>query len=204
MLFDITDRMAAEERLRLLAREVDHRANNLLAVVQSTVALSKAPSVPALKEILAGRVAALARAHQLLAESRWSGADLRRIVEEELRPYTVDDPHRVIIRGNRYPLEPHAAQSVAMAIHELSTNAAKYGALSVEEGRVAVTWTSDTIGLRMRWEERGGPPVKPPSHRGLGMTVLERSLKSQSGGGAKLDWRPQGLVCELTLMADNR
>src|SRR6185312_11082276 len=130
---DITERRESEERLRLLAREVDHRANNLLAVVQGAIALSSAETPAALKEVLIGRISALARAHQLLAGGRWTGADLRRLVEDELRPYAGDQ--RVRIDGEPYALSPAAAQGVAMAVHELATNAVKHGALSTPGGR---------------------------------------------------------------------
>lgn len=139
MVRDITEARESEERLRLLAREVDHRANNLLAVVQGAISLSNAATPAALKEVLLGRVSALARAHQLLAGGRWVGADLRRLVEEELYAFASDGDGRVTIEGEPFALSPSAAQGVAMAIHELATNAVKHGALSTLSGRVAVS-----------------------------------------------------------------
>jgi len=199
---DVSARKAAEERMRLLAREVDHRANNLLAVVQGTVALSQADDASTLKRVITGRVNALARAHQLLASGRWEGADLRRLVEEELLAFSFGDERRVVLDGASVALAPAAAQSVAMALHELATNAAKYGALSTPQGRVEVSWRRDVAGeLRLIWRETGGPPVMAPARRGLGTTLLGRALAGPVGGRTCLDWRPQGLVCELILPA---
>jgi len=199
---DVSARKAAEERMRLLAREVDHRANNLLAVVQGTVALSQADDASSLKRVITGRVNALARAHQLLANARWEGADLRRLVEEELLPFSLGDEARVVLRGVSVALAPAAAQSVAMALHELATNAAKYGALSAPQGCVEVSWSRDSAGeLRLVWRETGGPMVTEPARRGLGTTLLRRALAGSIGGETRLDWRPQGLVCELILPA---
>jgi PAS domain S-box-containing protein len=197
---DITARKADEERLRLLAREVDHRANNLLAVVQGTVALSEAENPAALKSVITGRVNALARAHQLLAQARWEGADLRRLVEEELLAFSLGDEDRTRIHGPAVSLAPAAAQSVAMALHELATNAAKYGALSAQNGRVEVSWRRAPDGaLGISWRETGGPPVRKPSRKGLGTTLLQRALAGPIGGKTVMEWRGEGLRCELTL-----
>ncbi|THD54139.1 MAG: PAS domain S-box protein [Phenylobacterium sp.] len=200
VVMDVTERRDSEERLRLLAREVDHRANNLLTVVLSTVQLSQAPTVQALKEVVSGRIAALGRAHQLLSEARWEGADLRRLVEEELLAFSLGEAARVTIEGPDVALSPAAAQALAMALHELATNAAKYGSLSKPEGRVAVSWTRGRGGpLNLRWAESGGPEVATPSRRGLGTVMLTRALAGPLGGTTHLDWRPQGLVCDLEL-----
>jgi PAS domain S-box-containing protein len=197
---DITDRKDAEERMRLLAREVDHRANNLLAVVQSVVQLSKAATPDALKTVLMGRVTALGRAHQLLSEARWEGADLRRLVEEELLAFSLGEAARVSIRGEDVALPPAAAQALAMALHELATNAAKYGALSAPGGQVVVSWVREGAGpLTLRWAETGGPTVTRPTRRGLGATMLARALGGALKGETRFDWRPEGLVCELEL-----
>jgi PAS domain S-box-containing protein len=200
VVMDVTERKDAEERFKLLAREVDHRANNLLAVVQGTVQLSQAPTVEALKTVLVGRVAALGRAHQLLSEARWEGADLRRLVEEELLAFSLGEAARVSIRGDDVALPPAAAQALAMALHELATNAAKYGALSTSEGQVTVSWTRERGGpLTVRWAETGGPTVTKPTRRGLGATMLSRALGGALKGETRMDWRPGGLVCELEL-----
>ena len=199
VILDITDRRESEERLKLLAREVDHRANNLLTVVQATVALTSAPTPEALKEIITGRVSALAHAHQLISEARWRGAELRRLVEEELRPYRLGAEGRVLFDGPDVTLSPHAAQSAAMALHELATNAAKYGALSSASGEVSVVWTLAEDEVSLVWTETGGPPVIAPTRRGLGLNMLQRALGGATGGEALLDWRESGLVARLTL-----
>jgi PAS domain S-box-containing protein len=203
VVMDVTERKAAEDRLKLLAREVDHRANNLMAVVQGTVALSQGDSPAALKDVIVGRINALARAHQLLSEARWEGADLRRLVEEELLAFSLGAAMRVTVRGPDLALPPAAAQSIAMAVHELATNAAKYGALSRPEGRVDVAWRGGgREPLTLTGTESGGPPVKRPDRRGLGTAILNRALGGSLGGGTQMDWRPGGLVCEMRLPAE--
>jgi len=198
---DITVRKENEERLRLLAREVDHRANNLLAVVQSAITLSRAEDAASLKQALIGRVSALGRAHRLLADGRWAGADLRRLVEEELRAFAGPEDGRVSISGAPLELGPHLAQAVAMAIHELATNAVKHGALSVPGGRVEVAWTSGEAGdgPTITWRESGGPPVREPERRGLGTLLLDRALRGAIGGRTEIEWASGGLVCRLWL-----
>jgi PAS domain S-box-containing protein len=198
---DITVRKESEERLRLLAREVDHRANNLLAVVQSAITLSRADDTQGLKQVLIGRVSALARAHQLLADGRWTGADLRRLIEEELGAFAEWDDGRVAIAGEAMELPPQLAQSVAMAIHELATNAVKHGALSAPGGRVAVTWSRPAADAApiIVWRESGGPPVRAPKRRGLGTNLLERALRGTDGGRTEIQWAESGVVCTLWL-----
>jgi two-component sensor histidine kinase len=178
---------------------VDHRANNLMSVVQGTVALSQANDVDALREVIIGRLHALAFAHQLLSQARWSGADLRRLVEEELLSFSLgDEGGSVRITGPSVALEPQAAQGVAMALHELTTNAAKYGALSSPTGRVEISWQVDAGDrLHLRWVESGGPTVDPPGRRGFGTSVIGRALGGAIGGQSRIDWRREGVVCEL-------
>jgi len=207
MLVDITERKAAETALRdrearltLLAREVDHRARNILATVLAITRRTQADSVPAFVEILTGRILALSRAHTLLAEGEMAGADLKRLVEQELAAYGGGEG-RVKISGFPLALGPEAAQPLAMALHELATNAAKYGALSLPGGRVAVEWSSASNGrLVLRWTETGGPAVRKPSRHGFGSELIE-ILSTQLGGETNLDWRAQGLVCEFNMPA---
>ena len=137
---DITDRKEAEERQSLLAREVDHRAKNALAVVHAIVSLTRADNIKQFVAAVEGRIQALARAHSLLSDSRWHGANIAELIREELAPYRAPNFERVRISGSSLSLEPSAAQALALALHELATNAAKYGALSLPSGRVQVEW----------------------------------------------------------------
>ncbi|HYC03153.1 MAG TPA: PAS domain-containing protein [Azospirillaceae bacterium] len=195
---DITARREAEEREKLLAREVDHRAKNMLAVVQSLVQLTRAEDVAALKEAVSGRIQALARAHSLLAASRWEGVDIGKLAREELAPFAGRDASRVTISGPMMRLRPEAAQTLALALHELATNAAKYGALSVQGGRLDVAWGVDGAMLDLRWRERGGPPVAPPTRRGFGSTLIGTGVEHQLQGRVVMDWRREGLECQLS------
>jgi len=200
VVMDITERKEAEDRVELLAREVDHRANNLMAVVQSTVALSRAETVAELKSLITGRVHALSHAHQLLSVARWEGADLHSLVDQELSPFTLGDGGRVSVSGQPVSLPPALAQAIAMCLHELATNAAKHGALTSGSGRVQVTWAVDSQRrLEMTWAETGGPGVSPPTRRGFGTSVLERALSGALGGACDFDWRPEGLRCAMAV-----
>ncbi len=206
---DDTERGEAEARRDLLAREVDHRAKNALAVVQSVLRLTKADDPRGYARAVEGRIAALARAHNLLARNTWAGASLRAILAQELAPYLAGNDGaaprgRALLDGLPVTLAPAAAQPLSMALHELATNAAKYGALSVPEGRVVVAWWVEPAGgaLRLRWTERGGPGVAGrPARRGFGSRVLEGTVRSQLGGLTRTLWEPEGLVCEMHLPA---
>jgi PAS domain S-box-containing protein len=198
IVLDFTERRATEERQTLLMREVDHRAKNALAVVQTMLRLTRAEDVPGFVRAVEGRVAALARAQTLLAEGRWRGADLRALIKGEIAPFVAGQ--RADLDGPAVVLPPGMAQPLAMTVHELATNAAKHGALSVAEGRIVVRWSlvpgSPAI-LRLRWEETGGPGAAPPTRRGFGSRVLENTVQSQLGGTLSLDWRDTGLVCGI-------
>ena len=197
---DITDQKRREEQIALLAREADHRTKNLLALAQATVHLSQGETPDELKSAIEGRLRALAHAHALLARSRWAGADLRTMVVEELSPYCQDNPERAQIDGPSLMLEQQAAQAMAVAMHELTTNAVKYGALSTPQGRVRIQWACDpTHRLRLRWTETGGPSVGLPKRQGFGVRVMERIIQSQLNGDLKFDWREEGVVCEITI-----
>jgi two-component sensor histidine kinase len=199
---DITERKADEERLQFLAREVDHRANNLMTVVESIVALSRGQSADELRSVLRGRVHALARTHQLLADSRWSGAELRTLIDEELAPFSLGEtPSRLSVSGPDVVLSPATAQAVAMVVHELATNATKHGALSREDGAVDVSWSVEPSGqVKIRWIESGGPAVRPPERKGFGTSVIARALEGAPKGKAVLEWRPEGLIGEFVLI----
>jgi PAS domain S-box-containing protein len=196
---DITDRKLAEERQVLLAREVDHRAKNALAVVQSLVRLTRAESITDFVQAVDGRVRALASVHTLLSESRWEGASLRQLVEDEMEPYQSRQGGQIKIEGPPVLLLPAAAQTFALAIHELATNAAKYGAISRTPGRVQITWKLKGENLVMMWEEVGGTTTREPTSKGFGLTVIQASIEGQLGGDVKMNWRPQGLRCVFAI-----
>jgi two-component sensor histidine kinase len=196
---DITERKEAEERQDLLAREVDHRARNALAVVQSIVRLTRASSVGGYVAAVEGRIKALARAHALLSDSRWHSADLRALVAEELAPYRAGETEKVEIRGPNVALLPHMAQGVALALHELATNAAKHGALSSMAGKVSLTWQLQQEVLVLQWVESGGPGIAPPSARSFGLKVIRASIETQLGGEAMFEWDPAGMRCVLSI-----
>jgi PAS domain S-box-containing protein len=194
---DITDRKEAEERQALLAREVDHRAKNALALVQSIIRLTRAGSVAEYTKAVEGRIRALSRAHTVLSQSRWQGAELRGLVEEELAPYRTNEGSKIVATGPNVLLQPAAAQSLALALHELVTNAAKYGALSSMAGQVQLDWQLDGTTLRLEWIESGGPPATSPSSPGFGTRIIIASIEGQLAGHAAFDWRPTGLHCAL-------
>ncbi|MFY9815956.1 MAG: response regulator [Pseudolabrys sp.] len=194
---DITERKRAEERQILLAEEVDHRARNVVAVVQSIMRLTRADSIDEYIGALDGRIGALSNAHRLLAGSRWEGADLTRLVEEEFAPYRASGNERVKSRGPNVLLPPATAQTIALALHELATNAAKYGALSVDPGYVELTWQTEPGKLELVWTESGGPQIGPPDRRGYGSRAIVAGIERQLGGLVNFDWQASGLRCTL-------
>jgi len=196
---DITDRKNAEERQNLLVREVDHRARNALAVVQSIVRLTRAPTKEAYITAVEGRITALARAHVLLSESRWQGANLVRLLEEELAPYRRTEFERIVTQGPAVFLDPATAQILALVLHELATNAAKYGALSAASGSVRLAWQMRPGSLELQWIESGGPPVPPSRSDGYGMRVISASIERHLDGRVIFDWQAEGLRFAMSI-----
>ena len=194
---DITERKRAEERQNLLAREVDHRAKNALALAQSIVRLTRGENVKAYIKAVEGRISALARVHTILSLSSWQGAEIGKLVDEELAPYATGD--QITSRGTDIQLQPATAQTLALALHELVTNSAKYGALSTVAGRLSLIWGIQEDVLQMVWEERNGPLVEKPASRGFGTRSVIASIESQLGGQAEFDWRSEGLICRLSV-----
>jgi PAS domain S-box-containing protein len=198
---DITEQRRSQEQIATLAREAEHRSKNLLATVQATVNLSQADTPEGLKQAIEGRILALANVHSLFVETRWIGAELSTIATQELAPYFEKDERRVRIDGPQALLEPNAAQAIAVTLHELATNAAKYGALSVANGQIDLKWSHESDGrLILRWKEMGGPAVQMPKHQGFGTRIVKRMI-GQLKGKSRFDWRADGLVCEITLQA---
>lgn len=198
---DITERRQTDERLRILAVEMAHRAKNTLAVVSSIARLSQADSLEEYREELQARLSALAHSQHLLQAAQGRGADLGKLIEMDLAGFELPGECRVATKGPSVMIEAGAAQSFALGIHELATNSAKYGALSVPGGRISIEWSWREGLLHWRWEEAGGPPVlQEPARRGLGITLIQNICQDQvSGGSAEFHWRPTGLVCELVL-----
>ncbi len=194
---DITEQKLAQEQIATLAREAEHRSKNLLASVQATVMLSQSDTPKGLKQVIEGRIQALASVHSLFVASRWIGAELSAIATQELAPFSERGERRVRINGPQVLLAPNAAQSIAVTLHELATNAAKYGALSSADGRVDLEWMHAADGqLNLRWTETGGPAVQSPTRRGFGSRIIPQMIR-QLDGKARFDWRTEGLICEI-------
>lgn len=195
---DITEQRQIQERISILAREAEHRSKNLLANVQAMVSLSRADTVDELKRSVQGRIAALSNVLSLFAATRWIGAELTAIIKQELAPYAATAEDRVRLNGPQVLLEPNIAQAIAIIIHELATNAAKYGALSVNNAGVDLTWSDSGKQLRLVWTEIDGPEVEPPSRSGFGRKVIQQ-VTAQLKGDAAFDWRPEGVTCQISL-----
>jgi PAS domain S-box-containing protein len=198
---DITEQKRNHEHISVLAREAEHRSKNILSNVQAIVNLSQPDASEDLKRVISGRIQAMSNVHSLFVESRWIGAEVSAIAKQELAPYLDEQAARVHMEGPETVLEPSAAQAVAVVLHELATNASKYGALSDTKGQIRLTWShvADEQ-LTLRWTELGGPRVKAPERKGFGSRLIEGTI-SQLGGKAQFDWHSEGLVCEITLQA---
>jgi two-component sensor histidine kinase len=200
---DVTDRFEGEQTQRLLMRELDHRMKNTLQVVQAVIRRTARTqrSIPQFETALLGRVGAMSRAHDLLAQERWIGADIATVVRQEAAIF--DAGSAIRLGGPPVRLNPRAALSIALAIHELGTNAAKYGALSVSAGMASAGWSIDRDAsepcLVLRWEESGGPPVAAPQARGFGSMLIERSIAYELDGKATIDYREAGLTCTIAI-----
>ena len=200
---DITGRHESEQTQRLLMRELDHRMKNTLQVIQAVIRRTARAqrSVDVFERSLLGRVGAMSRAHDLLAEERWLGAELNSVITQEVGSF--DTGGAISVSGPRLRLNPRAALSIALVVHELGTNASKYGALSLPEGTVAVTWQVARSGseptIVLRWQELEGPVVSPPATKGFGSMLIESSIAYELEGQARLDYRRDGLVCVISM-----
>lgn len=213
---DISAVMAAAERQALLTQELNHRARNILAVVKAALRLTPRDDAAAFARAVESRVDALARAHALLVAGHWAGAALRPLIEAELAAFLPDElpeaeagrtapAPSVALHGPDLRLNPAATQALSMALHELATNSVKHGALGKPGGTVSVSWDMDRAAglLRIRWEERGGPPVAgPPQRNGFGSRVIQATVCGQLGGAVEQAWKPEGLVCDLAVPID--
>jgi diguanylate cyclase len=195
---DLTERKRAEAHQRLLIDELNHRVKNTLAIVQGMAQQSfrGAAADPEARAAFEGRLAALSAAHNVLTRANWETASLKEIVAASIAPFD-PDRSRIAVDGPDLRLPPKTAVSLALALHELGTNAAKYGALSVPAGRVDLRWTVPGGRLELVWRERGGPPVAVPKGRGFGTRMIERGLAAELGGEVRIDFEPEGVVCTV-------
>ncbi|PZR34965.1 sensor histidine kinase [Caulobacter segnis] len=198
---DVTDRKRAEELQRLMIHELNHRVKNTLATVQSVAGqtLRNADDLHGARESLTRRLLALAQGHDILTRESWDGAELGDIVAAVVAAHA--EPEQFQIEGPPVRLAPKATLALSMALHELMTNAAKYGALSQLDGQVRLTWRrTDGVAderLQLRWEEINGPPVNEPTRQGFGTRLITGGLARELGGSVALDYRPGGVVCEI-------
>ncbi|HEX3937387.1 MAG TPA: ATP-binding protein [Xanthobacteraceae bacterium] len=205
---DISERKRIEDHRLLLLNELNHRVKNTLATVQSIAAQSfRGPqSGENARALFEARLMSLSRAHDVLTEENWQGANLIEIVGQAIMPYRSGDPGRFQVTGPSVRLSAKMALSISIALHELATNAAKYGALSNGKGSVKIAWQIERQEqqslLRLEWRESGGPTVNPPVHKGFGSRLIERGLAQDLGGGTKLDFRPEGLRCAIAARID--
>ena len=205
---DITERKHAEARQKALLDELNHRVKNTLATVQSLAAQSirGAGVSPRVRQSFEGRLFALSRAHDQLSRTQWESGDLQSIVHDIFEPYAQGDRPRVRFDGRPVHLNPDAALMLAMVLHELATNAAKYGSLSEPDGDLHVHWTvangAAPPRLRIVWEETGGPAVRPPLRRGFGSRLLERAINQQLGGSADIAFERTGVRCQIEIPLD--
>ncbi|MFC7476847.1 HWE histidine kinase domain-containing protein [Dankookia sp. GCM10030260] len=200
VIADITERRQAEEQQRLLLREVDHRAKNTLAVVQALLRLTRTEDPVSFLPRVEARIAALARAHTLLAQARWQGVGLRRLVEAELGRHAAANTV-LSLAGPGVMLAAVATQPVAMVLHELASNAVRFGALTQPGGTLSVSWSVAPAGwLELVWEERLSlPATEVPPLRGIGGRILEATVQDQLGGRIAREWTPEGMRCAIRL-----
>jgi PAS domain S-box-containing protein len=195
---DVTERHRHEDHLRLLLNELNHRVKNTLAIVQSLAALTLKDVDSSTRAAFEERLLTLSAVHNLLTDETWQGADIATLARASLRTAG----GRVSFAGEELRVRPKSAVALSMALHELGTNALKYGALSSDRGTVAVGWTTDAGRFRLCWQETGGPAVSPPSRRGFGSRMIERGLAAELQGEARIDWRPEGVVCVIDAPLD--
>ena len=190
----------------LLIEELNHRVKNTLAVLQSIATQTFRSASRAEREKFEGRLGALAEAHNLLSQEKWQGSELQDVIARVLQPYLLNNPERMRMSGPQVPLSPRLAVVLSMIVHEIATNAAKYGALSNDTGTVTLDWEvleeSDGRKLRLIWTEAGGPPVTAPVQRGFGSRLIERSARDQLGGEATVDFLPRGVVYTVSCALD--
>jgi PAS domain S-box-containing protein len=200
---DITERKQREEREHLLMREISHRAKNMLSVVNAIAHQTAAKTPEDFVDRFSDRIQALSASQDLLIKNRWYGVEIEELVRAQLSPFADLLGTRIVLSGPKLRLNAIAAQAIGLALHELSTNAGKYGTLLTNRGRVDVSWDAPDNTFTMSWTEREGPPVSAPTQRGFGTTVVERMTERSLGGAVDLDFAPSGLTWCLTCPAGN-
>jgi two-component sensor histidine kinase len=200
---EITERKEAENQLRLLLRELTHRSKNLLAVIQAIArqTAARTKTVDDFLDRFGARLVAIGCSQDLLVADNWHGASLRTLVEQQLNMYAADRvANRIMIDGEDVMLKPEAVQNLGLALHELATNAQKYGALSSGRGSVRIHWQfCDAAKLKLTWEEEGGPPVSTPDRSGFGRAMIESVVGKALEGEVKLSFPPNGVRCIITI-----
>jgi PAS domain S-box-containing protein len=200
---DISARKAHEEQVHFLMREVNHRSKNILSVVQAIARQTAAPDPEEFIEHFTERIQALAANQDLLIRNEWRGVNMEDLARAQLAHFADLVGSRIAVEGPKLRLNAAAAQAIGLALHELATNAGKYGALSVDAGCVDVCWRLDGDVFAMSWTECNGPPVSPPERRGFGCTVIVSMAEQTVGGDVQLDYAPSGLAWRLTCPAAN-
>jgi PAS domain S-box-containing protein len=200
---DVTERKAREEKEHLLTREINHRAKNMLSVVQAIARQTAIKNSEDFIERFSERIQALSANHDLLVRNEWTGVEIEDLVRAQLAPFADLIGSRIAVLGPKLRLKAASAQTVGLVLHELATNAGKYGALSTDSGRVDVCWGIDADTLSMTWTERDGPRVSAPKQRGFGTRVIEAMADHSVDGTVNLDYAPSGLTWRLTCPAAN-
>jgi PAS domain S-box-containing protein len=208
-LIDLTKHRQEQAQSRMLIDELNHRVKNTLSTVQSIVwqALRKAAPAEVIRESIESRLVALSRSHDLLTREKWEGVGLRELVNGALKPFEVvaGRTQHFVVTGDDVRLPAKATLALGIALHELATNAVKYGAFANEAGCILIEWKNETTPdgkrLVLRWQEKDGPPVTPPTHKGFGSQVIERGLAHELGGKVHVDYRADGLICTIDIPA---
>jgi two-component sensor histidine kinase len=200
---DITERKSHEEYIHLLTREVNHRAKNMLSVVGAMARQTASKNPQDFVERFSQRIQALSANHDLLTRSEWKGVAIEDLVRSQLALFASLIDSRIAVRGPRLHLKPESAQAIGLALHELATNAGKYGALSTNEGRVDIRWLAAAEMFTISWTENGGPPVVAPTRSGFGSTVINTMAKYSVGGEVAIYYARSGLTWQLTCPAAN-
>src|SRR5262249_7607424 len=197
---DVTQLVESDAHQRVLVQELNHRVRNMLAVVGAVASqtLAKSASPQDFERAFLGRIEAMAKSYGLVSKEEWGEVQFEALLGAELRAYAQESPDRVSLEGPALAFKPQQALALGLVVHELATNAAKYGALSSTQGRIAVTWSAGPREIAIRWRESGGPKIGAPERRGFGTQLVERQVRSALGGAVSFDFAPAGLTVEIS------